>query len=100
MSRDTISLRYLLRLMEVLEENGEMTVTNLAMLSRLNHTRCTELVEQLQSADHVDIRILGRRRYVRLTQKGSMYAAKLREVGELSPIVSDKTYVHFVRTKC
>ena len=87
MSWPSVSLRYLLRIMEVLEERGEMTLTNLAMLSRINHKRCTELVEHLKSADHLEARMVRGRRYVRLTQKGGQFVKSLREVRELSQMI-------------
>lgn len=82
-----LSLRYLLRMMDVLEGQGEMTLTNIAMLSRINHKRCTELVEHLRTAGHLEAIWVGNRRYFRLTQKGGQYAKKLREVGELSEMI-------------
>jgi predicted transcriptional regulator len=66
--------------MGILISHGEITVTNLAMLSRVNHKRCTELIGWLRASGYVETRMHRNKRYVMLTESGYSYGNRLLEV--------------------
>lgn len=81
------SMTYLVRIMRVLISQGEVTVTNLAMLSRVNHKRCTELIVWLQDSGYVEIKLHRSRRYVILTENGHNYGERLLDVSAATHII-------------
>ena len=90
------SMTYLVRIMAVLISQGEVTVTNLAMLSRVNHKRCTELIGWLQDSEYVEIKLHRSKRYVILTENGLAYGERLLEVSAATRIMDaykDETYL-------
>lgn len=78
------SIKYLTRTMDVLAAHGELTVTNLAMLSRVNHKRCVALLKWLQHSGYIQTRLFKKRRFVALTQAGCEFARHLQEVNDLT----------------
>jgi predicted transcriptional regulator len=75
-----LSMRYLTRIMNVLLLHKTLTVTNLAMLSRVNHKRCNSLVKTLEGRRLVETTMVGNKRFVLLTPEGNDYAKKLTEI--------------------
>jgi predicted transcriptional regulator len=71
------SMIYSVRAMKVLLYYDEITITNLAMLSRINHQRCRNLVLSLQSAKYLSTRFEGKRQYVSLTPSGRAFGMRL-----------------------
>lgn len=90
------SLKYLLRVTQVLRDNSSLTVTNVAMLSRINHTRCTALLKRMELAGYVTFTLKSKKKYVSLTRKGRENASKLVEVSASLPSDTDKMYVQNV----
>lgn len=78
------SIKYLLRMMYVLATYGELTVTDLAMMSRMNHKRCNVVLQWLLDSEYAEIRSFKTKRHVTLTQAGREYAKRLMEVSEMS----------------
>ncbi len=78
------SMKYLVRLMEVLTNHDPVTVTNLAMLARMNHKRCNNLVRQLERTGCVETNTIGNKRFVFLTETGNEYAEKLLDVNRFN----------------
>lgn len=78
------SLTYLVRIMDVLTAHGELTVTNLAMLSRMNHKRCNDMIEWLKCSGYVRTSLFKNRRYIALTETGRAYAGRLLEVNGMT----------------
>lgn len=74
------SMRYLARLMEVLTTHDRISITNLAMLSRINHQRCGELLGRLERAGYVGTRMSKGRKYFLLTDRGKDSARMLLDV--------------------
>ena len=81
------SLTYLVRIMGVLISHGEVTITNLAMLSRVNHQRCRELSKWLQDSGYAETRVHRGKRYVMLTERGYDYGTRLLEVNGMTRIL-------------
>ena len=81
------SMRYLVRIMGVLISQGQVTVTNLAMLSRVNHMRCAELIGWLQNSGYVEIKVHRKRHYVMLTENGHTYGERLLDVSAATRIM-------------
>ena len=89
-------MTYLVRIMGVLLSHGEVTVTNLAMLSRVNHKRCTELIRWLQDSGYVEIKLHRSSRYIILTESGHNYGQRLLDVSAATRIMdayTDETYL-------
>ncbi|MGI0012049.1 MAG: hypothetical protein ACREBU_01200 [Nitrososphaera sp.] len=84
---DGLSMTYLVRIMGVLISHGEVTTTNLAMLSRVNHKRCRELIRCLQDSGYVATRMHRSKRYVILTEAGYNYGKHLLEVSAVTRIM-------------
>ena len=70
-------MRYTIRAVDVLMNERVITITNLAMLSRLNHKRCRILVDQLEHVGYIETRKDGNKMYVHLTDLGKEYGWKL-----------------------
>ena len=66
--------------MEVLVTYYEISITNLAMLSRINHQRCRQLVKTLEACNYLTTRFEGKRQYVAITPLGRTFAEKLFEI--------------------
>jgi predicted transcriptional regulator len=62
----------------------KVTITNLAMMSRVNHQRCRELVGWLQDSGYAEVRVYRRKRYVILTESGYDYGRRLLEVNTMT----------------
>ncbi|MGI0012057.1 MAG: hypothetical protein ACREBU_01240 [Nitrososphaera sp.] len=80
-------MTYLVRIMGVLISQGQVTVTNLAMLSRVNHKRCKELISGLQDAGYVETRLHRSKRYVILTESGYEYGKRLLELSAVTRMI-------------
>ena len=78
------SFKCILRIMLVLAEHETITITNLAMLSRMNHKRCVKLVTSLEKAGTARMEAKSNKRYVSLTTKGREYSNKLSEIGKIT----------------
>jgi len=91
------SIRYLIRIMDVLAGHSELTVTNLAMLSRVNHKRCLDLLLWLHESGYTRTRIFRKRRYVALTQNGCEYARHLQAVRDMTQIPVQAAYKMYVQ---
>lgn len=78
------SLTYLVRIMRVLASRSELTVTNLAMMSRINHQRCSALLEWLQDSGYAQARLVRKRRFIALTEIGRDFANRLLEVNDMT----------------
>ncbi len=78
------SLTYLCRTLKVLVLHTELTITNLAMLSRMNHKRCNVLLRWLEKSGYVEIRMFGKKRYITLTSIGLEYARHMQEINEMT----------------
>ena len=84
MATDDPSIRYLVRLMSFLLIRDETTITNLAMMSRINHQRCLELIRWLQASGYAHISERRKKRYIALTEDGYRYGKRLIDVYEMS----------------
>lgn len=78
------SITYLVRMMNVLIGSRNVTVTNLAMMSRMNHKRCNSMIRWLQDSGYVQTKVCGKKRYVALSQPGREYAGHLLEVRDMT----------------
>ena len=78
------SFKCILRIMQVLAGHETITITNLAMLSRMNHKRCVKHVTGLEKAGIVRIETRSNKKYVSLTTKGREYSDKLSEIGRIN----------------
>jgi predicted transcriptional regulator len=76
-------MKYLIRMMVVLLAHDELTVTNLAMLSRMNYERCRNLLTWLLDSGYARTRLSKKRRFVALTQTGIEYAKRILELGNV-----------------
>lgn len=76
------SIRYLTRMLGALTANGELTVTNLAMLSRVNHKRCRSMLNWLERSGFARISVRNQKRYIGLTESGMSYARRIRALIE------------------
>lgn len=74
------SMKYLLRIMKVLKTHNHLTVTNIAMLSRINHKRCRAHIEWLEQKGYVTMKVLKGKKNIILTSSGLHYADKLLSV--------------------
>ena len=74
------SLTYVGRLADVLLKYERLNVTNLAMLSRINHKRCGALLERLKKLDYIDKKEEDGQVFFFLTENGREYAMKVRDV--------------------
>jgi predicted transcriptional regulator len=74
------SLTYVGRLADVLLKYERLNVTNLAMLSRINHKRCGALLDTLKMLDYIDKQEADGQVFFFLTKKGKEYAMKVRDV--------------------
>jgi predicted transcriptional regulator len=70
------SLKYIVRIMGTLMKNSEVTISNLSMLSRVNHFRCSQNVRWLEKQGYVILRYSNGRKFVTLTQEGADYAKR------------------------
>lgn len=84
---------YLVRVMKVLMNHDEITVTNLAMLSQTNHQRCQRLVKQLHGAGYMVPRVNGRKQYFALAAKGRDFGNRLLEVNTLCAIAGGENSI-------
>ena len=84
MSRETPSLRYLVRVMDVMSGRQQVSITNLALMARLNHRRCTELVYWLVESGYCEIITENKNRMVRLTDSGFQYGLQLLKVNSMT----------------
>ena len=91
------SIKYLTRILDALSTHGELTVTNVAMLSRMNHNRCNAILKWLQITGLVNTRICNNKRYVALTQTGHDYARRLQEVNDVVHFSHRTTYNMYVQ---
>jgi predicted transcriptional regulator len=76
------SMTYLSRILDVLARHGELTITNLAMLSRMNHKRCVFLIRWLHDSGYVEIKEIKNKRYIGLTPPGNEYAKCMLQVND------------------
>jgi predicted transcriptional regulator len=82
--------------MGIMISHGEVTITNLAMLSRINHQRCRELTSWLQASGYAVTRLHRQKRYVILTERGYDYGTRLLEVNGLTrvlDVIEDNAYL-------
>jgi predicted transcriptional regulator len=63
--------------MEVLVRYPDISVTNLAMLSRMNHGRCNDFLQNLEKRGYVVLKSQGKKKQVTLTQSGAELGRKL-----------------------
>ncbi|MGI0012056.1 MAG: hypothetical protein ACREBU_01235 [Nitrososphaera sp.] len=77
-------MTYLIRMMDVLAVHSELTLTDLAMLSRMNHKRCRILLIWMLDSGYATTRLLKKRRYVALTQTGIEFARRVHELNDMS----------------
>jgi predicted transcriptional regulator len=77
MAAAAASLTYLARIMEVLIEYHRITITNVAMLSRINHQRCRAIITFLVASGYVDSQFDGSKEYFSLTNPGLKLAILL-----------------------
>jgi predicted transcriptional regulator len=68
----------------VLASHGELTITNLAMLSKTNHKRCGALLKWLEDSGLVEFHPLKNKQFIALTPAGLEYARHVVEVAELA----------------
>jgi predicted transcriptional regulator len=73
--------------MGVLMSQGEVTMTNLAMLSRVNYQRCKELSSRLEESGYAEIKAHHQKRYVILTESGYDYGRRLLEVNGMTRVL-------------
>jgi hypothetical protein len=78
------SIRYLSRIISALAVNGELSITNLAMQSRVNHLRCRAVVDWLQFSGYVNVVMRDNRRIVALTETGLSYSKRVFELGDVT----------------
>jgi predicted transcriptional regulator len=71
-------------MMGVLMDSTELSVTSLAMISRMNHKRCNAMIRWLHDSGHVRIKVAKKNRSVILTQNGREYARRLLEVKNMT----------------
>jgi predicted transcriptional regulator len=79
-------MRYIPRMVETLVENGELTVSNLAMLSRTNHRRCNDMLRWLQGFGYVRRRVHDNRRFIVLTESGIEFAKCLEPLKRMTEV--------------
>jgi predicted transcriptional regulator len=83
--------------LEVLTKNDILTITNLAMLSRINHKRCGAILRNLENLGYINEKPSEGRVYFFLTERGKEFAAKVFDVNNgLHDVVGAR--VHTVRT--
>ena len=82
-----LSLRYLVRILAVLLDHDEITITNLAMLSRVNHRRCRELVGWMQGSGYVKMKVRRKKQYFGLTESGYRYGKRLLELRAMTRLL-------------
>lgn len=75
-----LSITYATRIMKVMLQQDEITITNLAMLSRVNHQRCKLVVSTLHSAGYVAVKSRGKWEYFLLTNSGRIYGKNLLDI--------------------
>lgn len=90
-------MTYLIRIMSVLSQHGELSITNLAMLSRVNHERCAAMTVWLQAAGLVGTKLSDRRRYFTLTTSGHEYARRMQEIKEINDLAVLSTYEMYLQ---
>jgi predicted transcriptional regulator len=85
----------MVRIMNALILHDTLTVTNLAMLSRVNHKRCNSMLKTLEEWRLVETTMVGNKRFVFLTPEGNGYAKKLTEIYEsISGLEKDVRNLH------
>jgi predicted transcriptional regulator len=86
---DAPSFKYLIRIVKSLASQGELTVTNLAMASRMNHKRCSSVLEWLVKTGMTQKRISGKKRYFALTHRGWEFLDHAEKMGSIahSPVI-------------
>jgi predicted transcriptional regulator len=82
-----LSLRYLVRILAVLLDHDEVTITNLAMMSRVNHRRCREVVGMMRDSGYARTTVRRKKQYVGLTESGYRYGKRLLELGAMTRLL-------------
>ena len=93
------SMKYLIRIMQVLMEYESISITNIAMLARINHKRCSVVLTWLEAAQFVNAKVSGSKKFYSLSPSGFAYGIKLLEINRDTSEISsstDKMYVQNV----
>ena len=83
--------------MAVLADQGELTVTNVAMLSRVNHKRCGTVLMWMVDSGYIETRVIKKKRHVVLTQTGCEYARRMQELSDMTHFSARNTNKMYVQ---
>ena len=71
-----MSIKYLMRIIQVLFNHPKIGISDLALLSRMNHQRCVAIVRWLAQLGYVRISVENNRKEVIVTESGSDFIRK------------------------
>ncbi|MGI0012044.1 MAG: hypothetical protein ACREBU_01175 [Nitrososphaera sp.] len=68
------SVKYVLRIASIFSENDELSISRLALVTRMNYQRCELIVKWMEQHDFLDVvKEDNHRKKIRVTEKGKEF---------------------------